>query len=204
MSTTRMTAAVLAMAGAAAISSAQIELTTNGGFEAGDTSGWDSFPTLGSSFNVTSDANSGDFAGELFNDVEASGALIKQANIGVGVVNPGDEITISFAAKGSTANGGVVFAEFFSEIDGGGVSMSEILSGGPLPLTDTYQMFSFTTNAASDVSGGVTLQFGAITGAVQDSVAVLFIDDVSVTVIPAPGAVALLGVGGVVATRRRR
>ncbi|MCA9310870.1 MAG: hypothetical protein KDA21_06670, partial [Phycisphaerales bacterium] len=126
------TAGIVALAGAA---TAQAEFATNGGFETGDTSGWQYFPTTTSTFNVTNDANSGSFAAELFNNAPASAAVIKQANVGMGSINPGDMITISFAAKGSGAAGGVSFAEFFTEIDGGGVSSSEILGGAPLALT---------------------------------------------------------------------
>lgn len=194
----------LALAATASSALAGLELTTNGGFEAGDTSGWQWFPSSSSTFNLTNDANSGIFAAEIFNNAIASGAVAKQANLGIGIVNPGDVVNISFAAKGSGALGGVAFAEFFSEIDGGGVSSSQILGGGPLALTDTYQTFNFSVFAGPDVSGGITLQFAAVTGADTGSVMVLFIDDVSVSVVPAPSAMALLGFGGLLAGRRRR
>lgn len=195
---------VLLMAAFANSASATV-ITMNGGFETGDTSGWESFPSPTSTFNVTSDANTGNFAAEVFNDFAPSGAVVKQANLGIGTVNPGDPIEISFAAKGSFAAGGVAFAEFFSEIDGGGTSSAEILSGGPLVLTDTYQTFTFNTIAGPDVSGGVTLQFVAATGADPGSTAVLFIDDATVTVIPEP-ATAMLGLSSLAffGLRRRR
>jgi MYXO-CTERM domain-containing protein len=199
-----LTASVLAIAAGVSVSGAGIELTTNGGFEAGDTSGWTSFPTPNSTFNLTNDAASGNFAAEVFNNDPASGAVVKQANLGVGVVNAGDIVNISFAAKGEGAIGGVAFAEFFSEIDGGGVSSSTLLGGAPLNLTSEYQTFNFSVAAGFDVSGGVTLQFAAVTGANQGSVIVLFIDDVSVSVIPAPAGMAVLGLGGLAAARRRR
>ncbi|MEM1450753.1 MAG: hypothetical protein AAGI22_16655 [Planctomycetota bacterium] len=156
------------------------ELTTNGDFELGDTSNWESFPTATSTFVTTSDANSGAFAGEVNNTDAASSAVIKQANVGIGVVSPGDTIEISFAAKGSFAVGGVAFAEFFSEIEGGGVSAGEILGGAPLMLTGDWQTFNFTAIAGPDVSGGVTLQFATVTGGAVGSSANLFVDDVSV------------------------
>lgn len=180
------------------------ELTTNGGFELGDTSGWLSFPTAGSTFNISTDTAGSMFAAEIFNNTATSAAVVKQANIGVGVVNPGDMILITFAAKGSFANGGVAFAELFSEIAGGGVSNSWLLGNAPLALTDSYKTFNFLVAAGTDVSGGITLQFASVTGADAGSVAVLFIDNVSVTVVPAPASGALLGLVGLVATRRRR
>lgn len=188
-------------------SGAVVELTGNGDFETGDLSSWDYFPTASSTFAVTGDAFAGGFAGEVANSASASAALIKQSNLGVGVVNPGDTITITFVAKGTDAVGGVQFAEFFSEISGGGVSQAEILGGAPLFLTSTFETYSFTTTAGADVSGGVTLQFGAITGAAIGSEASFIIDNVSVTVdvIPEPSAamlcvLPLLGLFG----RRRR
>ena len=183
------------------------ELTTNGDFETGDTSSWESFPTANSTFNVTSDASSGLFAGEVFNDDGGSSAVIKQANLGIGQVIAGDEVFITFDAKGATANGGVVFAEFFSEIDGGGTSSNVILGSGALPLTSDYQTFEFTTIAGADVSGGVTLQFAAIAGADAGSQAQLFVDNVSVSLgaVPEPGSMMVLGFAAFgFCVRRRR
>ncbi len=165
----------------------QTDLTTNGGFETGDTSSWVSFPTPNSTFAATTDASSGSFGGEVFNPDQTTAAVIKQANLGGGVVSPGDVITISFSAKGTFANGGVAFAEFFSEINGGGVSSAEILTGGPLNLTSSWQPFVFTAVAGSDVSGGVTLQFAVVNGANSGSLAQFFVDEVSVT-LPGLGA----------------
>ena len=159
------------------------QLTTNGGFEAGDTSGWQSFPSATSTFNATMDANSGSFGGEIMNSSPASAAIIKQANLGVGSIQPGDAIRISFAAKGSNDVGGVFFAEFFSEIAGGGVSSSEFLGGGPIfSINADWQNYCFTTVAGPDVSGGVTLQIAAITGGATGSFSNVSIDDVSVTI----------------------
>jgi MYXO-CTERM domain-containing protein len=81
---------------------------------------------------------------------------------------------------------------------------SEILGGGPLALTDTYQTFHFSVVAGPDVSGGITLQFAAVTGADAGSVSVLFLDDASVTVVPAPPAAGALGLAGLVGCTRRR
>lgn len=168
-------------AGLTTATAAAQNLAINGGFEAGDTSSWVSFPTAGSTFVTTSDANSGSFAGVIFNDTPASPAVVKQANLGVGVVMPGATVEISFAAKGEGMVGGVAFAEFFSELAGGGVSGAEILSGAPLGITSSWQTFTFTTTAANNTSGGITLQFAAVTGGAPGSVIELFVDDVVIT-----------------------
>jgi len=198
----------LGLAVAASSLFGQIELTTNGGFEAGDTSSWVSFPTPSSTFLTTNDAASGSFAGELTNTAVASAAVVKQANLGIGTVVPGQAVTISFDAKGVGAVGGVSFAEFFSEIDGGGVSASEILGGAPLALTDTYQSFSFNSIAGPDVSGGITLQLTATTGGATGSTMSVTFDNVSVSVVPEPGTYAAilgaLSLGFILVRRRMR
>ena len=204
MKTTASIAALALIAGAA---NGQLELTTNGDFEAGDTSGWESFPTGDSSFDVTADAAdvfAGEFSGVLGNVATGSAAVIKQANIGIGQVMPGMDVEISFWAKATNEVGGVNFAEFFSELDGGGTSSNEILGGGPLFAGSDWTFFSFSTTAGADVSGGITLQFTATTGANIGSTSEIFLDDVSVQIIPAPSSAALLGLGGIAAIRRRR
>ena len=183
-----------------------LQLTTNGGFETGDTSGWQSFPSTGSSFSAQSSiVFEGSFAGLLDNPTGTSAAVIKQANLGIGMLQANQDVTISFWAQGSAANGGVHFAEFFTEIDGGGASSSTILGGGPLFLTNTWTQYQFTVNTGSnDISGGVTLQFAAVTGGDQGSTSTFFIDNVSVSVVPEPTSAILLGGAGLGLMLRRR
>ncbi|MEM0984069.1 MAG: hypothetical protein AAGI17_08985 [Planctomycetota bacterium] len=201
----------IAMISALAISAgaAQAQLEQNGNFEAGDTSGWVYFPSLDgngtSVFNVTGDASEGSFAGFVSNSDLASSAVIKQANLGAGQLSAGQTITVSFDAKGSAANGGVVFAEFFEEILPEGVSNGQIITGGPLALTDQYQSFSFDITLSGDTANfnnGITLQFAVVTGGAAGSFSELFVDNVQIT--PAPGAAAAFGLAGLAATRRRR
>lgn len=157
------------------------ELTTNGGFEAGDTGSWDSVPSVSSTFQATTDSFAGAFAGEVVNDAPASAAVVSQTGLGVGSTSPGDPLRIRFAAKGTTAGGGVAFANFISVDGAAQASASELLGGGPLPLTATWQTFEFTVPAGPDVTGGLILQFAAVTGASAGSLSSITLDDVSVT-----------------------
>jgi hypothetical protein len=201
---------VLAVASVAVFSSSvsATELAINGGFETGDTTGWTPFVTPPSTFSVESvSPKTGSYNGMIDNTVDGTAALIKQANVGVGVVTPFQDITISFWARGSAAAGGVHFAELFSELDGGGVSKTEILGGAPLfPPSDTaWTFYSFDRTLGSDVSGGVTLQFNAATGANVGSTSTLEIDDVSISVVPEPTSFALLSLAaGLALVGRRR
>jgi hypothetical protein len=164
---------------------APINLAINGGFESGNFYGWDQFPSTEGVQEIVSPGYSGDFAARILNTAETSGSVIKNANLlvlGEGY-EPGSPVTISFYARGVGQAGGVAFAEFFSEIEGGGVSSSEILGGGPLALDPdpaVWTFFSFTVFTGPDTSGGVTVQFAAVTGADPASTMELFVDDLLV------------------------
>ena len=181
----------------------------NSGFEAGDTSDWEYFPTADSTFDAVTPGNGSTYAGYLFNPTPTSGAVIKLANLGAGSLVANSMVTISFDARGFGINGGVAFAELFSEIAGGGTSSSEILGGGPLALnadSAIWESFSFTTMLGPDVSGGLTLQFAAVTGAAAGSVMGLYLDNISIDaqVVPLPAAAWLMlsGIGALFGFRR--
>lgn len=199
-----MNTTLKAIAIAVAAGTSQAGSVLNGGFESGDFSGWETLPTGGSIFDIVADANSGSWAAYIFNDADASAALIKQTGIAAGSIQAGDMIHVEFTAKGSAGIGGVFFAELFSVNAGGGVTQSEILGGAPLFFNDTYQTYSFDTFAGPDVAGGLTIQFGAITGAEPDSFSEAYIDDVVITFVPTPGSLAILGLASMMTTRRRR
>ena len=79
-----------------------------------------------------------------------------------------------------SGDGGVVFAEFFSELTGGGTSKAEIFTGGPLTLNTAWTPYSFTTTLGLDVSGGVTLQLKTSCGPVEGCGVDAFFDNVSI------------------------
>lgn len=185
--------ALLLMTGAASA----VNVAVNGGFEDGDFTGWTQFPSGTQTVGAFSPTE-GAFAANLNNNILVSASLIKNANVGIGTVAPNAAVTISFDARGTTAVGGVAFAEFFSELSGGGTSSTEILGGGPLGLNANpavWTNFVFNTTTGADVSGGVTLQLTATTGGAQGSLADIFYDNIviDVTPIPVPAAVWLFG-----------
>jgi PKD repeat protein len=172
---------------------AEGEFVINGDFETGDTCGWTSFAAdNGGSFDVSTDQqNGGTYSGLVVADVDglaggaASFPVIKNANFGVGDLTAGEAVTVSFDLYGSVAGaGGVVFAELFSELSGGGTSKAEILGGGPLFPNSTWTTYSFDTTLGTDVSGGVTLQLKADCGANAGCVINAYFDNVSVVRTP--------------------
>lgn len=199
------------VAGVSAGASASTELTSNGNFETGTFAGWTTFPGGVQSIVSPGGFDAAGSAAKLSATGSAAFTLIKQANLFAGFLTPGQEVTVSFDAKGSFFPGGVFFAEVFGELSGGGTSSSVILSGGPL-FPSVWTSYSFTTTLGNDVSGGVTAQFKVANGAGVDvGTSELFLDNVSVmgavTAVPEPETYAMLLAGlacvGGIARRRR-
>jgi beta-glucanase (GH16 family) len=162
------------------------EIAVNGGFETGDLSNWALFPASADPNEqtvVTTNPRTGTYAGRLNNTTPGTASVIKQANLMP--VSVGQTATVSFSARGSFGVGGVAFAEFFAELDGGGASSNQILGGGPLALDadpNVWADFEFVIPISTDVSGGVTLQLTATTGGDAASFADVYYDDISVVI----------------------
>ena len=155
-------------------------LITNGGFETGDDTGWETVVgASGGTFTVTNaifkcDTYSGNIAVN-----ETQQQAIRQANIGVGVVTPNSEITVSFDLRGSVGDGGVFIAQLFSESTTDGVTKTDILNeGNPIPLADAWTRYTFTTTTGPDVSNGVSLLLQTVCGAVAGCTVDAYIDNV--------------------------
>ncbi|MGB5354791.1 MAG: carbohydrate binding domain-containing protein [Woeseia sp.] len=162
------------------------DIAVNGGFETGDFSDWTLFPVSvdpDEQTVVTTNPKTGTYAGRINNTTPGSASIIKQAN--VMPVATGQTATVSFSARGSFGPGGVAFAEFFTELSGGGASSSQILGGGPLALNadpNVWTDFEFVIAISTDVSGGVTLQLTGTTGGDPASFADVYYDDISIVI----------------------
>jgi len=162
-------------------------LAVNGDFETGGFDCTAQFPNAGTQAIVTVNPSSGTYAANVNLIVPASNSILKFANLNPGGFSAGQTIYVSFNARGATVDGGVVFAEFFSEISGGGVSGSEILfGGGPLTLNgdpNIWSPFSTTVLTGPDTSGGITLQFAIVTGGAGTSSADFYVDNVCISTV---------------------
>ncbi|MEO1233973.1 MAG: hypothetical protein AAFZ18_34275, partial [Myxococcota bacterium] len=161
-------------------------LATNGGFESGDFSCIQQFVNGGVQTIVTANAASGTYAALLTVTTPDTDTVIKFANLSPGAFTPGQTIFVAFDLRGAVTPGGVVFAEFFSELTGGGTSSSEILTGGPLfpdPNAATWTRVRTTALTGADTSGGITLQLKAASGA---GTANIFLDNVCVSTSACP------------------
>ncbi len=93
-----------------------VELTTNGDVETGDLTGWTTFDNSGT-FTIVMGNGGGSAINIKAQDVPAPGnPTLKQANIGIGTVTPGSQVTVTFDWKGTAANGGVFNVVLFSEV----------------------------------------------------------------------------------------
>jgi hypothetical protein len=212
---TKLAAAMAFTLSAGAAQAANVAV--NGGFETGSFNdgtpfaSWQQFPGAGSQTIITTNPQAGTYAANLSCSGGICDSLIKNANVGIGTVTPGAAIDVSFWARGSTADGGVAFAELFSELDGGGTSKSELLGGAPLALNanpEVWTQFVYSTTLGPDVSGGITLQLKSSCGAASSCNADIYFDSASldVSAVPVPAAAWLFGSGllGLVGVARRR
>ncbi len=185
-------------------------LGTNGDLESGAIDGsWVIFPN-GGTINIINPGSASDNAIQSSVSNAPIGATMKYANVGAGLLTPGQDFTVNFDWKGTNGIGGVIDIRVFSELSGGGVSKTSILAGGTgAGLTADWTNFGeVSLTAGDDVSGGLTVEFTAICGADAGCFSNLAIDNVEVNaqVVPVPAAVWLFGSGllGLVGVARRK
>ena len=200
---------------AAAASTASADIL-NAGFESGsgiDAADWAEIVggPSGSVERSTANPNSGDYSAYLafdhINNAAAGGAYFIEQNQPVGSITADTDYTLSFFAAIDSTD--FVGMDTFVQIlwldqdgsDGGGVRGETLTSLIGLGINQSYQQFSLDLTSATGADSFL-LRFQVSAGAVDGIANGVYIDDVALT--PAPGALALLGLSGCVAARRRR
>ncbi len=198
--------ALLTLGAAALAPSAHAQLVANGGFEAGDFTGW----TLAGNADFTSNspntfvfgaAHSGDYAA-FFAPVATDGILSQTV-----ATTPGQAYIVSYwLAVGSDPTGHIFTPNDFSASFGGTSLSKEInltATDGHAEFADDYTRYSYTAVATSASS---VLQFN-----LRDDNAYFRLDDISVNAAPVPEASATLSLGlllafggGALLVRRRK
>jgi len=157
------------------------ELAENGDFETGTLDGWAVYTNGGIIIADDTQSNGGTWSAKIVADPVGLNPTLKQERKGAGSVAVGDTVQVKFDYKGSAAVGGIYDFRAFVEA-ANGVNQTEIFSVTP---TDTWQTFTTTfTVGAGDISGGITLQFGAICGGVTGCSSTLSLDNVSIILNP--------------------
>lgn len=207
---------VIAITVSAGLCSAAV---TNGGFEAGtgaDADNWNEIEIAGGSMGAmatadrtASNVHTGDWAMQLnVTGAPDFGPVAEiQQQTSVGSVAAGQMYDFSFWATGTPGPGSVAFYEvLFFDGDGsnGGGPQGSATGLQTFALNSTYTEFGMSGLVAPAGADSVLIQIRLVTGAFDGAAGEAFIDDVSFSVVPAPSAAALLGLGAVGMMRRRR
>ncbi len=200
-------AALCAVALTAASACAGTNLFTNGGFE--DPITMDGPPFVGfweafsggpgaSSANSSAMARSGVQSLELSIDNTAN--TFAGAFQDVNGLTAGQEVNFSMWHKSLLGAGGIeIRIEWRDSVND--VEVSRTPNMVPTPGTD-WEQFSLSAFVPAGADSARVVYAIQSFGGVIDQL--IYVDDASFTVVPAPGALALLGLGGLTATRRRR
>ena len=218
MKTSPCLLAVAALAGIAATASAQNALL-NSGFEtgtAGDAADWAEIVGGPAGFAGRSDtmpfsgSQSAYMGFDHINNPAAGGAYFMEQVLSVGSIDPLVNYDLSFYAKTDSTD--YTGMDTFFQIlwldqdgsNGGGVQGEMLTSLIGLGINDTYQQFNVAGLDVPDGADSLLIRFQVSAGALDNIANGLYVDDASLTPVPAPASAALITLGGLAAIRRRR
>ena len=203
----KRTIAIAAVALTALSATAGVNQFANGSFE--DPVTMDGAPFIGfweafsggpgaSSANSTAMARTGAQSLEL--SISNTPNTFAGAFQDVGGLSEGQEVTFSMWHKSLLDSGGIeIRIEWRDSIND--VEISRTPNMVPTPGTD-WEQFSLSAFVPAGADSARAVYAIQSFGGVIDQL--IYVDDASFTVVPAPAAFALLGLGGLTATRRRR
>jgi hypothetical protein len=158
------------------------DLTTNGNFETGDFSNWTVTENGGS---ITAD-NTQDSGSEWVAKLVTGNGnpTLTVAGLAAGTVMTNDPIDISFDMCGTLYGvSGQFRPSLLSERGGDSGATLEILQTfNPPDMPSVWTRYNYSVAAGADVTGGVSVQFDAVCGAVAGCGGDIYIDNVSVTI----------------------
>jgi hypothetical protein len=185
-------------------------LVLNPGFETGDLTSWSVFGAgSGASVTVQTPDNGpsapGSFNAYMTNSIAAANLALQQSTA-VGDAIPG-LVNYSFDMKGSvSANGGVFFVHIWDiNSTGGVIDQGPGLLGPYFPSTSSWTTITGSFTAPANVNH-LEVEFDCTTGAAAGSAEAIHVDNVSLSQVPEPTTLTLVGLGMVAAVlglRRR-
>lgn len=211
---------VIALFAAASLSGmASANVLENAGFELGtgaDAADWAEI-VGGPSGSVERSSlmpNSGGFSAYMsfdhINNAAAGGAYFIEQVRPVGSIDSSLNYDLSFFAKVDSTDftGMDAFVQILwldqDASNGGGVQGEMLTSLVGLGLNTEYQQFSMNNLDVPDGADSFLLRFQLSAGAVDGIANGFYVDDTSLTAIPAPASAAVLALGGLCVGRRRR
>jgi hypothetical protein len=158
------------------------EIAVNGGFEAGDLSGWAVYRNGGTIIADNTQSKTGTWSGKIIATPDGKNPTLKQERVAAGKIAVGDKVKITFDYKGAlTGESGTYSIQSFVE-GANGVTQVVNISVSP---TSSWQTYTTTyTVGSGDISGGITLEFVAICGGVAGCSSTLSLDNVSIIINP--------------------
>ena len=163
-------------------------ILTNGNFETGDATGWSLFANGGTAEIDNTTNNGGSFSGKLATN-GASNPGFKQERVGIGTVQAGDVVQVSFDHIGSSTvpEGGVFNVLLFVERAEGepGDPITHIFDPRP-SLSGTWSTFTatYTIPGGASVTGGLSILIEAVCGGAPGCSVSANIDNVSIVLNP--------------------
>ena len=158
--------------------------------------------------------NSGGFSAYMafdhINNAAAGGAYFIEQVRPVGSIDSSLNYDLSFFAKVDSTDftGMDAFVQILwldqDASNGGGVQGEMLTSLVGLGLNTEYQQFSMNNLDVPDGADSFLLRFQLSAGAVDGIANGYYVDDASLTAIPAPASAAMLALGGLCVGRRRR